>query len=79
MGGTSTMVAANGRLAILKPIFQYGFAGFAALLLGVICWRMYVADQQFGALMQLQAKTNTVIEQNTAAIRDLNRIVMDKL
>ena len=69
----------NGRLAILKPIFQYGFAGFAALLLVVICWRMYCGDQQFRDLIQLQAQTNTVIERNTTAIRELSRIVMDKL
>lgn len=79
MSSGSTTVVANGKLPILKPIFQYGFAGFAGLLLLIICWRMYVGDRQFRESMQLQAQTNAVIEQNTVAIRDLSRIVLDKL
>ena len=81
MTSVPTTVAGNGKLGvgILKPIFQYGFAGFCALLLGIICWRMYCGDQQFRELMTLQSQTNTVIEQNTSAIRELSRIVMDKL
>ena len=87
MSSAPASVVGNGKLAILKnPIMQAGFAGLSIVLIGIIVWRMYVADQQFAELMVLQSQTNaviqqhnTVIEQNTGAIRDLNRIVLDKL
>lgn len=81
MSTASTTVAGNGKLgmAILKPFFQAGFAGLCVVLLGIIVWRMQCADEQFSRLMLHQAKTNTVIEHNTSAIRDLSRVVMDKL
>jgi hypothetical protein len=41
----------GGRMGVFKPIVQYGFAGFCAVLLAVTCWRMHCGDSQFSALI----------------------------
>jgi len=69
----------NGRTAIFKPLMQGGFAVLSVLMLAVLCWRMQVSDKQLYDLMQLQTATNSVIQENTGAIKDLSRVVMDKL
>jgi len=43
--------------SILTPIMQAGFAGFSAILIGVIVWQ--------------QSKVFTVIENNTRALYEL--------
>lgn len=80
MSTAPTITRGNGKLSLISnPIVQAGFAGLCVVLIGIICWRMYCGDQQFRDLMVMQGQTNSVIEKNTAAIRDLSRIVMDKL
>lgn len=75
--------ATNGRngiaRALLAPVMQYGFAGFAALLIGVVVWQMNLNNQQFDRLLEIQRESTTVIEGNTSAIKDLGRIVHEKL
>lgn len=64
---------------LLQPIFQYGFAGMAAVLIAVIVWMMHCRNEQFDHLLQMQQQTNQVIERNTSAIEQLKQIVHDKL
>lgn len=61
---------------LLAPIVQYGFAGMCAVLLGIICWRMNQFDTVFDKALQTQAATNLVIQDNSAAIRELRLIIM---
>jgi len=57
---------------VLTPAMQWGFAGFAVLLLGVIVgliWRVIVPMQR--SLVSVLEQTNGTIERNTLAIRSL--------
>jgi len=63
----------SGRLAILQPIMQYGFAGMCAVLLGMIVWMQHRADGRFDKLLEIQRESHSVIERNTAAIEALAR------
>jgi len=47
---------------------QYGFAGFALLLLGVLCWVVR-------RVLELQAETTRVIERNTDSTRDVLQMI----
>ena len=66
----------NGRLALLQPVIQYGFAGMSVILLAIIVW---LVDRSDNYMYNIQKETNQVIERNTAAIQELGRIVHDKL
>ena len=72
-------MANGGKLSIFQPILQYGFAGFSMLLLAVVCWQIDKTDTYMESMMSVQGETNQVIERNTAAIRELSRVVHDKL
>lgn len=50
---------------MLEPIFQYGFAGFAAVLLGILVWVVR-------ALIQVLRENTRVIEANTHALEKLH-------
>jgi hypothetical protein len=45
----------------LSPIVQYGFAGFCAVLLGIVVWLM-------NRVMQLIEQNNKVVSDNTAVM-----------
>lgn len=49
----------------LAPVLQWGFAGFALLLLGVIVWLIR-------QLLDVLAKTNRVVHANTAVMRSVH-------
>jgi uncharacterized membrane protein YccC len=57
---------------MLAPIVQYGFAGFAVVLLAVLVWLIK-------QLLSLQEKTNRLIEANIEAIRELSNRTGDEL
>lgn len=68
---------------IMEPIFQYGFAGMCTILLGIIVWLIKVLTKtmegQSTRLVDLQKKTNQVIDRNSSAIDKLTQVVHDKL
>ena len=51
---------------IFTSSMQYGFAGFCAILMGVIVWLIR-------RLLDVLNQTNTVVADNTNTIRDLGR------
>jgi hypothetical protein len=57
--------------SILSPIMQYGFAGMASVLLGIVVWMVEKSDCRFDQVLEMQKATNQVIERNTAAIATL--------
>ena len=57
---------------LLEPMIQYGFAGFSAVLIGIIVWLIR-------RLLDVLEKTNTIIAANTAAIRDVSKMTNDEL
>lgn len=70
----------SGRLAIWRPMIQFGFAGFCALLLGMQIWLLKRDDQRFEQLLQIQREnhqmqreTNRTIERLSRAIENLPR------
>jgi hypothetical protein len=54
----------------MKPVIQYGFAGFAVLQLAVIVW-------MFRQLLTQLRSTTRVIHGNTGAIRAVNEVADD--
>lgn len=58
--------------AIMTPIIQWGFAGFCAVLLGIIVWMIKNdrADRQ--KTNELFMKSTEVISQNTSTIAELS-------
>ena len=52
---------------ILEPVVQYGFLGFAVVLLGVVIWLIQ-------KLLTVLDQTNRVIAANTEAIEDLANV-----
>lgn len=52
----------------LAPALQWGFAGFALILLGVLVWLI-------GQLLTLLRATNEIISANTGAIHENNVLV----
>ena len=54
----------------LEPLVQYGFLGFSAVLLGVVIWLIK-------RLLLVISAMNTVVGENTAAMRLLNATVTD--
>ncbi len=55
---------------IVAPIVQYGFAGFCAVQLGVIVW---MVSRFMGEL----ARTREVVQENTAAVREVTKLCAD--
>ncbi len=55
---------------ILEPVVQYGFLGFAVVLLGVVIWLIQ-------KLLTVLDQTNKVIAANTEAIEDLATVTED--
>ncbi|MCE5277183.1 MAG: hypothetical protein ABFD92_16770 [Planctomycetaceae bacterium] len=58
--------------ALLQPIVQYGFAGFCAVLLGIVFWLVK-------RLLAVLEATNAVIARNSEAISDLSSLTSDLL
>lgn len=56
----------------LQPVIQYGFLGFAVVLLGVIVWLIR-------RLLEVLEATNRIIAANTEAINDLTQLTGDLL
>ena len=56
----------------LSPIIQYGFAGFCAVLLGIVVWLIK-------RLLTVLDETNKIIMKNTDAIAELNSATVDLL
>ncbi|HOD83746.1 MAG TPA: hypothetical protein PKG77_20185 [Phycisphaerae bacterium] len=57
---------------ITQPIVQYGFVGFAAVLLGIVVWLIQ-------KLLAVLDANNRIIAANTEAIRDLTGMTSDLL
>ena len=57
---------------ITQPIVQYGFVGFAAVLLGIVVWLI----QKLLAVLDANSR---IIAANTEAIRDLTGLTGDLL
>ena len=55
---------------ITQPIVQYGFVGFAAVLLGIVVWLIQ-------KLLAVLDANNRIIAANTEAIRDLTGMTAD--
>lgn len=51
--------------AILDPLVQHGFLGLSAVLLGLLIWLVR-------KVLELLERTNTIIHENTQAIRSLD-------
>lgn len=58
--------------AIFTPMIQGGFAVFSAVLLGVVVWLTR-------KLLDAVEKSNKVIAENTAAIRDVHVMARDNM
>ncbi len=56
----------------LTPIFQWGFAGLSAVLLAIIVWLIR-------RLLDLLEKTNGIIAENTAGMREVRGLTTDEL
>lgn len=56
----------NETTNILTPIFQYGFAGFCGILLGILVWLIR-------ELLKVLKENNSVIAANTAAIASVDK------
>lgn len=56
----------------LQPVIQYGFLGFAGVLLGIIVWLIR-------KLLDVLEATNRIIAANTEAINDLSQATGDLL
>ena len=54
----------------LQPLVQYGFLGFSAVLLGVVIWLIK-------RLLIVISAMNTVVSENTAAMKLLTATVSD--
>jgi hypothetical protein len=57
---------------ITQPVVQYGFAGFAAVLLAVVVWLIR-------RLLAVLEANSRIIAANTDAIRDLTKMTGDLL
>ena len=57
---------------VTQPLVQYGFAGFAAVLLGLVIWLIR-------KLLGVLERNSEVIARNTDAIRDLTSMTHDLL
>ena len=57
---------------VTLPLVQYGFAGFAAALLGLVIWLIR-------KLVDVLEANNKIIAANTEAIRDLTSTTSDLL
>ncbi|HOD83625.1 MAG: hypothetical protein BWX88_05155 [Planctomycetes bacterium ADurb.Bin126] len=57
---------------ITQPIVQYGFVGFAAVLLGIVVWLIQ-------KLLAVLEANNRIIAANTEAIHDLTSMTADLL
>jgi len=53
---------------LMSPVIQYGFAGFAVVLLGVIVWMLKQWQPMHTEQLALQSETNKIIAANTATI-----------
>lgn len=62
---------------MLTPVMQYGFAGFAVILAGIIVWLVRQFVKQNERLCSLLDRNNDVIEANTRAIEANTRAVLD--
>lgn len=58
--------------AILTPIIQWGFAGFCALLLGIIVWMIRNDREDRQKTNELFMKSTEVISKNTTTIAELS-------
>jgi hypothetical protein len=61
-----------GQHELWAPVIQYGFAGTTMVLIGVIVWIV-------NKLISVLERTNTVIESNTLAIREVGDRIADLL
>ena len=57
---------------MIRPVIDYGFAGFAAVLLGVVIWLIK-------KLLAVLEANNQIIAAMTEAIRDLTSTTSDLL
>ncbi len=55
---------------LLQPVVQYGFLGFSVVLLGVVVWLIR-------RLLSVMEANNTIIAENTAAMKALTVTVSD--
>jgi len=56
---------------LINPVVQYGFIGLAPVLLILIVWLIRQLTHVYGLLCRVIEKSNSVIEQNTAAVNEL--------
>ena len=59
--------------AIMTPIIQWGFAGFCAVLLGVIVWQIKNDREDRNETNELFRRSTEVISENTATISELSQ------
>lgn len=70
------MEEAASQSQIWTPVFQYGFAGFAAVLLSIIVFGgRWLIRQLLGVLKE----NNKVIDRNTAALNAVEKTTTDNL
>ena len=55
---------------LLQPVIEYGFLGFSAVLLAVVIWLIK-------QLLIVMKANNTIVAQNTAAMKTLTATVSD--
>lgn len=55
---------------ILEPMVRFGFAGFSAVLLGIVVWLIK-------RLLAVMEANNNIIAENTAAMKTLTATVSD--
>ena len=70
------MEEAAAQSQIWTPVFQYGFAGFSAVLLGIIVGGGRWLIRQ---LLDVLKENNKVIDRNTAAINAVEKTTTDDL
>lgn len=56
-----------------EKYIQFGFAGFAVILLGIIVWMIRINGTQHKALVHVIEKNNTVLAKVIDAIKSVDR------
>ena len=56
---------------LFTPLLQYGFAGFSLILVAIIVWLIR-------RLLAVLDQTNSIIAQNTSAVRDVSRATTEE-
>ncbi len=64
---------------VLQPMVQYGFLGFAAVLLGIVIWMIRQQNFDRKELIALLRDNQSVIAENTTSNHALVEMVTDEL